>query len=297
MRIFLTGATGFIGSALIPELLAAGYSVLGLTRSDAGARALAAAGAEAHRGALEHPDSLQAGAAAADAVIHAGFDHDFSRFAENCEKDRRAIRALAAGLKGSSRPLLITSGTGIGSAEPGQLAREDVFTGQNPNPRVASELEGAAALAEGVNVSVMRLPQVHDPVKQGLITPLVELTRAKGVSAYVGDGANRWPAAHIGDVVRLYRLAIERGEPGARYHAVDEEGVPVRAIAEVISRGLGVPVRSLTPEEAAEHFGWLAGFAGMDMPATSAATRERTGWHPTGPGLIADLETMRYDDA
>ena len=294
MRVFLTGATGFIGSAVVPELLAAGHRVLGLTRSDAGARSLAAAGAEVHRGDLEDLDSLRAGAAASDAVIHTAFDHDFSRFAENCEKDRRAIRALGAGLTGSARPLLVTSGVGMGSSGPGRPALEDVFDAGNPNPRVASELEGAALAAEGINVSVMRLPQVHDPVKQGLITPLVELTRAKGLSAYVGDGANRWSAAHVGDVARLYRLAIERGEAGARYNAVDEEGVPMRAIAEVRGKGLGVPVRSLSPEDAADHFGWLALFAGLDMAASSVATRERTGWRPTGPGLIADLAAMRY---
>ena len=297
MRVFLTGSTGFIGSAIVSELIAAGHAVLGLTRSDAGARALAAAGAEAHRGDLEDPDSLTRGAAAAEAVIHAAFAHDFSRFVENCEKDRRAIRALAAGLRGSNRPLLITSGVGMGSAEPGRLASEDVFTGRNPNPRVASELEGAAVAAEGVNVSVMRLPQVHDPVKQGLITPLVEGARQKGVSAYVGEGTNRWPAAHVSAVARLYRLAIARGEPGARYNAVAEEGIPVRAIAEVLGRGLGIPAVSLSPEEALEHFGWMGGFAAMDMPASSALTRERLGWHPTGPGLIADLEAMRYDAA
>ncbi len=297
MRVFLTGATGFIGSALVPELIAAGHTVLGLTRSDAGARALAAAGAEAHRGDLEDLDSLRAGAAAAEAVIHTAFDHDFSRFVENCGKDRRAIAALGSALKGSVRPLLITSGVGIGAVGPGQPASEDAFDADHPNPRIASEWAGLALADEGVNVSVMRLSQIHDPVKQGLVTPLVALARAKGVSAYVGDGSDRWPAAHVSDVARLYRLAIERGEPGMRYNAVAEEGIPVRAIAEAIGRGLKVPAVSLSPEAAAGHFGWLAGFAGMDMPASSALTRERTGWHPTGPGLIADLDAMRYGAA
>ena len=294
MRVFLTGATGFIGSAIVPQLLGAGHTVLGLTRSDAGARALAAAGAEAHRGSLEDPDSLRGGAAQADGVIHAAFDHDFSNFVANCEKDRRAIGALGEALKGSDRPLLITSGTGMGGGHPGKPATEDVFDTSHPNPRIASELAGAALLEAGVNVTVMRLPQVHDAVKQGLVTPYVGIAREKGVVAYVGDGGNRWPAAAVGDVALLYRLALEKAQPGARWHAVAEEGVPARDIAEVIGRGLKVPVVSLSPEEAAEHFGWLALFIGMDMPASSALTRARLGWRPTGPGLIADLESMRY---
>lgn len=294
MRVFLTGATGFIGSRIVPDLIAAGHTVLGLTRSDDGAAKLAAVGAAAHRGDLDDPDSLTRGAAAADAVIHTAFDHDFSHFVESCEKDRRVIRALAAGLKGSGRPLLITSGVALGSTEPGRPATEDAFATDDPIPRIASELEGAAMAAEGVNVSVMRLPQVHDPLKQGLITPLVALAREKGVSAYLGEGENRWSAAHVSDVARLYRLAIERGEPGRRYNAVAEEGVPLRAIAEALGRGLGVPVRSLSPGEAAGHFGWMAGFAGLDMSASSALTRERTGWTPTGPGLLADLDAMDY---
>lgn len=297
MRVFLTGATGFIGSRIVPELIAAGHAVLGLTRSDAGAASLAAAGAEAHRGDIEDPDSLTRGAAASDAVIHTAFDHDFSRFVENCEKDRRAIRALASGLKGSDRPLLITSGVALGATKPGRPATEDAFAADHPIPRIASELEGMAMAEAGVNVSVMRLPQVHDPVKQGLITPLAELARAKGVSAYLGEGANRWSAAHVSDVARLYRLAIERGMPGARYNAVAEEGVPLRAIAEALGRGLGVPAVSLSPGEAGAHFGWMAGFAGLDMSASSALTRERTGWEPTGPGLIEDLDAMRYGAA
>ncbi len=294
MRVFLTGATGFIGSRIVPELLAAGHHVIGLTRSDDGARRLADAGAEVHRGTLEDPESLGSGAAKADGVIHAAFDHDFSNFAANCEKDRRAIEALGSVLKGSGRPLVITSGTGMGSAGHGKPAVEDVFDASHPNPRSASELAGQAMLAQGVNVSVMRLPQVHDSVKQGLITPLVEIARAKGVSAYVGEGGNRFPAAHVFDVARLYRLALEAGEAGARYHAVAEEGIPLRQIAEVLGRGLGVPAKSLSKEEAGEHFGWMAMFAGLDLWASGAKTQERLGWHPTGPGLIADLEQMRY---
>jgi nucleoside-diphosphate-sugar epimerase len=294
MRVFLTGANGFIGSAIVPELINAGHQVLGLARSDAGARSLIAAGAEVHRGDLEDPESLRRGAAGSDGVIHCAFDHDFSRFVANCEKDRRAIEALGAALAGSDRPLVITSGTGMGNAVPGHPATEEVFNTSHPNPRVASELAGASLSAAGINVSVMRLPQVHDTVKQGLITPAVALAREKGVSAYVGDGLNRWPAAHVLDVARLYRLALEKREAGARYHAVAEEGIPVRDIAEVIGRGLKVPVVSLSPEEAADHFGWLAAFAGLDLLASSAQTRQRLGWQPTGPGLIADLEQMRY---
>lgn len=294
MRVFLTGATGFIGARIARDLLDAGHQVLGLTRSDAGARALAEAGAEAHRGDLEDPDSLRSGAAKADAVIHTAFDHDFAHFAANCEKDRRVIEAIGGALAGSDRPLLITSGTGMGTPSPGQRATEDVFDPHHGNPRVASELAGAALSTAGVNVIVVRLPQVHDTVKQGLITPAIDLARTKGISAYVGDGLNQWSAAHVSDVATLYRLALERGEPGARYHAVAEEGVATRAIAEAIGAGLDVPVVSLSPEAAAEHFGWLAIFAGVDMRASSAWTRERLGWEPTGPGLLADLARMDY---
>ena len=294
MRIFLTGATGFIGSRLVPELLGAGHEVLGLTRSDAGAQALVAAGAAVHRGDLADPATLAAGAVLADAVIHTAFDHDFTDFAANCAKDERAIRALAAPLAGTGRPLVITSGIGMGIATPGTSATEDVFDAAHPNPRALTEIAGAAALAEGVNVSVVRLPQVHDTVKQGLITYYISMARAKGLAPYVGDGGNRWSAAHIGDVARLYRLAVEAGTAGARYHAVSEEGVPFRAIAETVAAGLGVTAVSVPPEQAAEHFGWLALFAAQDLSASSALTRARLGWQPTGPGLIADLERMDY---
>ena len=294
MRIFVTGATGFIGSAVIPELIQAGHHVLGLTRSDAGAQLLVAAGAEAHRGDLEDLESLRSGAAQSDGVIHCAFDHNFSNFVANCAKDSRAIEALGAALNGSDRPLVITSGTGMGNTVPGQPGTEDAFNPGHPNPRKASELAGASLLSAGVNVSVVRLPQVHDTVKQGLITPAVALAREKGVSAYVGDGLNRWPAAHVLDVARLYRLALNKSEAGARYHAVAEQGVSVRDIAEVIGRGLKVPVVAMSPDEAIGHFGWLAAFVGMDVPASSEQTRQRLGWHPTGPGLIADLEQMRY---
>jgi nucleoside-diphosphate-sugar epimerase len=302
MRVFLTGATGFIGSAIVPELINAGHQVLGLTRSDAGVRSLIAAGAEVHRGNLEDPESLRSGAAQSDGVIHCAFDHsafgnDFSKFVEVCEKDRRAIEALGDALKGSDRPLVITSGTGMGNAVPGQPATEDHFDPNHPNPRKVSEVAGACVAERGVNVSVVRLPQVHDTVKQGLITYAVQVAREKGSSAYIGEGLNRWPAAHVLDVARLYRLALEKHEAGSRYNAVAEEGVSMREIAEVIGRGLKVPVVSLSQDEAPAHFGWLAMFAGFDMPASSAQTRQRLGWHPTGPGLIADLEHMRWGEA
>jgi nucleoside-diphosphate-sugar epimerase len=294
MRIFLTGATGFIGSAIVPELINAGHQVLGLTRSDAGAQSLIAAGAEAHQGNIEDLESLRRGSEISDGVIHCAFNHDFSKFVENCENDRRAIEAMGSVLVGSDRPLVITSGTGMGNAAPGQPATEDHFDPNHPNPRRASEVAGASMAERGVNVSVVRLPQVHDTVKQGLITYSVQLAREKGVSAYIGDGLNRWPAAHVLDVARLYRLALEKHEAGSRYNAVAEEGVSMREIAEVIGRGLKVPAVSLSPEEAPAHFGWLAMFAGFDMPASSAKTRERLGWHPTGPTLISDLEQMHY---
>ena len=292
MRVFVTGATGFIGSQIVPELLKAGHRVLGLTRSDAGARSLVAAGAEAHRGNVEDLESLRTGAAKSDGVIHTAFNHDFSKFVQNCENDRLAIEAMGEALAGSNRPLLITSGTAMGSVAQGQLATEDFFNPNAPNPRKASEIAGVAVAERGVNVSVVRLPQVHDPVKQGLITYLVQIAREKGVSAYLGDGLNRWPAAHVLDVARLYRLALEKAVPGSRYHAVAEEGISVREMAEVVGRRLKVPVVSIAPDQAAAHFGWLGMFADHDMPASSALTRERLGWHPTGPGLIADLEQL-----
>jgi nucleoside-diphosphate-sugar epimerase len=294
MRVFVTGATGFIGSAIVPELIAAGHQVLGLTRSDTGARSLTAAGAEPYRGNLEDLESLRSGAAQSEGVIHCAFDHDFSKFVANCEKDKRAIETLGAALSGSDRPLVITSGTGMGNAVLGQPATEDAFNSGRTNPRVVSEMTGAALSAAGVNVSVVRLPQVHDTVKQGFITYAVMIAREKQISAYVGDGLNRWPAAHVLDVARLYRLALEKREAGARYHAVAEQGIAVRDVAEVIGKGLKVPVVSLSPEQAGGHFGWLAPFAGLDLPASSAQTQRRLGWHPSGPGLITDLENMRY---
>ena len=300
MRIFVTGATGFIGSAIVPELINAGHQVLGLTRSDAGAKSLTAAGAQVHRGDLNDLESLRKGADMSEGVIHTAFIHDFSKFQEVCEVDRRAIEALGATLAGSDRPLLVTSGTGIANSTPGHTAtEEDAPDISHPIPRVASELEAASLAAKGVRVAVMRLPQVHDTFKQGLVTYAIEVARQKGVSAYVGDGLNHWPAVHVLDAAHLYRLALEKlekekPETGARYHAVAEEGVPMRDIAEVIGRGLNVPIVSISPEEAPAHFGWLAAFAGRDLPASGALTQERLAWRPNGPGLIADLVHMRY---
>lgn len=294
MRVFLTGATGFIGSRIVPELLAAGHEVVGLTRSDEGAASLLAAGAEVYRGSLEDPASLAPGAAEAEAVIHTAFDHDFSNFAANCEKDGRVIAALGAVLKGSDRPLIITSGTGMGTPVAGGLACEDVFNLDHPNPRTISERTGQDLLDAGVNISAMRLPQVHDTVRQGLISPYIDIARQKGFVAYVGDGGNRWPAAHVLDVARLYVSAVERGAAGARYHAVAEEGVSARAIAEVVAAGLDLPLVALKPEDAAAHFGWFAMFASLDMPASSVLTRRVLDWQPTGPDLLSDLRAMDY---
>jgi nucleoside-diphosphate-sugar epimerase len=295
MRIFVTGATGFIGSAVVQELIGAGYQVLGLARSDAGAASLAAAGADVHRGSLEDLESLRSGASSADGAIHTAFIHDFSKFAENCETDRRAIETLGEALAGSNRPLIVTSGTG--GLAPGGVATEDMEAAVHPAMPRVSEQTGLALIARGVRVSVVRLPQVHDRDKQGLVTYLIAVAREKGVSAYVGNGLNRWPAVHLLDAAPLYRLALEKGTAGAKYHAVAEEGVPVREIAEAIGRGLKIPVVAKSPDEAAGHFGWLAFFAGRDAPASSALTQQRLGWRPTGVGLISDLDRPQNSEA
>jgi nucleoside-diphosphate-sugar epimerase len=295
MRVFLTGATGFIGTALVPELINAGHHVLGLTRTDAGAKSLVDAGAQAHRGDLEDLESLRSGAAMSDGVIHTAFNHDFSKFAANCETDRCAIEALGSVLAGSDRPLVVTSGTGL--IAPSRLATENDVPDSNSVrfPRVSEET-AISLVAQGVRASVVRLPQVHDRVKQGLVTYAIATAREKGVSAFVGEGRNRWPAVGVLDAAHLYRLVLEKGTAGSRYHAVAEEGVPVREIAEAIGRGLKVPVVSMSPEEAGLHFGFLAFFVGADCPASSALTQEQLGWYPAmKPGLLEDLEHMKFD--
>ena len=296
MRIFVTGAAGFIGAALVPELIQAGHQVLGLSRSEAGVKALTAAGAQAQQGTIEDLDLLRTSAAKSDAVIHLAFNHDFSKFAANSEADKRAIETLGAALKGTDRPLIVTGGVAI--VAPGRVATED-----DPHPPVnpklprASEATAISLAEQGVNASTMRLSQIHDTHKAGLVTFLAAIARQKGVSAYIGEGRNRWAAAHLLDTARLYRLAIEQGKAGDRYHAVAEEGVTLRDIAEAIGRGLNIPVVSKTPEEAAEHFGFLGFFSGIDAPASSAQTQQRFGWNPTGnPTLIEDLNNTNFSE-
>jgi nucleoside-diphosphate-sugar epimerase len=296
MRVFVTGATGFIGSAIVKELIAAGHHVVGLARSTEKAAGLAATGAEVIFGSLEDLDSLKSTAAGSDGIIHTAFNHDFSKYLANCDDDRRVIAALGSALDGSDRPLIVTSGTGMATAVPGRPStEEDIAASSAVAPRAASE-EAAASVAEkGGNVSVVRLPQVHDTRRQGLVTYAIAMAREKGVSAYVGEGRNRWPAAHVIDTARLYRLAFERAERGARYHAVAEDGVSLRDIAEVLGKRLKLPVVSIAPQEAEAHFGWLAAFIHRDVPASSELTRKRLQWHPTERGLLADLVELRFD--
>jgi nucleoside-diphosphate-sugar epimerase len=295
MRVFLTGATGFIGSAVAVELIEAGHEVVGLARSDGAAAAIERAGARVHRGALDDLDSLRSGAAAADGVIHTAYIHDFSRMQDSGRTDLRAVEALGAALAGSDRPLVIASGTAL--VAPGRLATED----DSPDSRsagahrVPSEQTALALAERGVRSAVVRLsPSVHGEGDHGFVPRLIDIARGQGVSAYIGDGRNRWPAVHRLDAARLFRLALEAAPAGSVLHAVGEEGVPTRDIADVVGRHLELPVISLTREQAGEHFGFLAAFFGADVPASSALTRARLGWSPTHPGLIADLEQGHY---
>ncbi|EPX63139.1 3-beta hydroxysteroid dehydrogenase/isomerase [Cystobacter fuscus DSM 2262] len=295
MRVFVTGATGFVGSAVVQELLAAGHEVLGLARSDAGAASLTAIGAFVQRGSIEELDSLERGAATSDAVIHTAFNHDFSKYKESCEFDRRVIETLGAALAGTTRPLIITSALGV--LPKGVLGTEETApaSGVEAHPRAATEEAADAVAARGVRVSVVRLPpSVHGDGDPHFVPTLIKLARRTGLSAYIGDGGNRWSSVHRLDAARLYRLVLEKRPGGGRYHAVADEGIPFRDIATAIGRRLGVPSVGKPRDEAAQHFGGFMNFAALDAPASSARTREQLGWNPKQVGLLADLEQGRY---
>lgn len=293
MRVFITGATGFVGSAVVRELLDAGHEVLGLARSDEAARVLAEGGAKANRGDLMDLESLRRGASWAEGVIHTAFIHDFANFVETGQVDKRAIETLGEALAGSDRPLIVTSGVAL-------LAQGNVVTEDTPPPPASnvprlSEQAAEVVATMGVNATSIRLPPtVHGEGDHGFLQTLIGIARQKGVSVYVDEGLNHWPAVHRLDAATLYRLVLEQGAPSPRYHGVAEEGVPFKAIAEVIGRRVGVPVVGKTPEEAGEHFGWFARFAGLDCRASSRNTREQLGWVPTRPDLISDLDHDHY---
>ena len=304
MRVFVTGASGFIGSHVVRELKGAGHAIVGLARSDASAAALARAGVEVARGDLTRPETLAAPAAQADAVIHLAFEHDFSKFADHCANEQRAIAALGDALAGTQKLLIVTSGVGMVRTL-GRPATENDPPAEGGFPRMP-ERAAAAVAQRGVRVAIVRLPQVHDTHRAGLVSFVIQVARQKGFVAYVGDGSNHWSAAHVNDVARLYRLALDKNAthpsrdvpaspgPSTRYHAVGEEGVPLRAIADVVGKGLRLPVRSITPDEAPAYFGWIGALAGEDIRSSSEQTRAALGWQPTGPGLIADLEKLEW---
>jgi nucleoside-diphosphate-sugar epimerase len=294
MKVFVTGATGFVGSTVVQTLLGAGYEVVGLARSDATAKSLAAAGAKIHRGDLQDFESLRKGAADSDGVIHTGFIHDFSKFKENCELDRKVVETLGSALGGSDRPLIVTSAIGVLPA--GQIVTEDTRPlSPSPNPRAATEDAARALMDRGVCVSIVRLsPSTHGESDHGFVPILIKMAREKNASVYIGEGKNTWPAVHRLDAAQVFKLALEKKSCGAYYHAVAEEGVEFRKIAEVIGRRLGVPIVSKSPEEAAAHFTWFAHFASMNVKASSKLTQEKLGWHWSQPGLIADLQQTDF---